>query len=117
MTRIFKKNRQKNIIHCIIISLVESCNNEETPDVDDSFDGTYFFPGGEATCPMADWSRSFFQINEISQNGWVMNVLVDGVSESSEFSNQARGHIEPTGKVRFEKYLCGYFWHILRLKI
>ena len=54
----------KNDTECIF----ESCDDSQSEadlEVDDD-GGIYFFPGGEASCPVADFSRSWFEIDEMN---------------------------------------------------
>ena len=54
----------KNDTECIF----ESCDDSQSEadlEVDED-EGIYFFPGGEATCPVADFSRSWFEIDEMN---------------------------------------------------
>ena len=54
----------KNDTECIF----ESCDDSQSEadlEVDDD-GGIYFFPGGEASCPVADFSRSWYEIDEMN---------------------------------------------------
>lgn len=54
----------QNVTECIF----ESCDDSQSEsDLEiDEGEGIYFFPGGEASCPVADFSRAWFEIDEMN---------------------------------------------------
>ena len=77
----------KNTTECIF----ESCDNQSENDLEvDENEGIYFFPGGEASCPVADFSRSWFEIDEMNSEGWKMNIKINGIETNQpKLVNQA----------------------------
>ena len=73
--------------------IFESCNESSNQDgeVTDSEDSQiYFFPGGEASCPVADFTRSWYSVEEINSEGWKLNIKINGIETNNpKLVNQA----------------------------
>ena len=92
----------KNDTECIF----ESCDDSQS-EVDlevDEDEGIYFFPGGEASCPVADFSRSWFGIDEMNSKER-FKIL----KPSSDWLRAIRA---PSGEHHFENFPKGWKMNI-----
>ena len=78
-------------------SVENGCSNETDREVD-QVPEIYFFPGGEATCPIGDFSRGRYKIIEESSSGFVVNVLIDG-KDGQLFTDHVSQHTIDTVKL------------------